>query len=73
MNIFEWIRNKKQLEEQMEKDDKLIDKLRSENAKLNANLKEKEIEVEKINDYLMTIKEQRKEIRKLKKELKGDK
>lgn len=70
MNLFEWIKNKKEIEKEMEHDDRIIDKQRTQIAKLteeNENLKASD---SKNLDYLQTIKEQRKEINKMKKEIK---
>ena len=70
-DLIKWIVNKSKIEEEMEKEDRIIDNQRVKIAKQNL----KEIEYEKELEYLRTsnekyilkIKELRKEIRNLKK------
>lgn len=74
MNIFEWILNKKELETELDNLDRDLDIEKSKNNKLKK-------EIEKLNEQMeflenkdfekiITIKELRKEIRKLKKQIK---
>lgn len=74
MNIFEWIFNKKELETELDNLDRDLDIEKSKNNKLKK-------EIEKLNEQMeflenkdfekiITIKELRKEIRKLKKQIK---
>lgn len=74
MNIFEWIKNKKELEEQMEKDDRLIDNQRSEISKCLKRIEEKEkelsISLSNLEKEILKSKKQQKQIRELKKKLK---
>lgn len=74
MNIFEWVFNKKELETELDNLDRDLDIEKSKNNKLKK-------EIEKLNEQMeflenkdfekiITIKELRKEIRKLKKQIK---
>lgn len=74
MNIFEWIFNKKELETELDNLDRDLDIEKSKNNKLKK-------EIEKLNEQMeflenkdfekiITIKDLRKEIRKLKKQIK---
>lgn len=74
MNIFEWIFNKKELETELDNLDRDLDIEKSKNNKLKK-------EIEKLNEKMeflenkdfekiITIKELRKEVRKLKKQIK---
>lgn len=74
MNIFEWIFNKKELETELDNLDRDLDIEKSKNNKLKK-------EIEKLNEQMeflenkdfekiITIKELRKEVRKLKKQIK---
>lgn len=70
MNIFEWVKNKKVLEKEMENIDRDLMLLKTKIAELKLKLKELEIIKKEKNDYLETIKKQRIEIKILKKQLK---
>lgn len=74
MNLIKWILNKKELEKEMDNLDRDLDLKKSEYARLKSKFETMENEMFDIqsrnNDYLETIKEQRKEIRKIKRELK---
>lgn len=70
MNLFEWIKNKKNLEREL---DNLDRDLMLEKSKNNRLKKDNDFLQEQNEKYIESIKELKKEIRKLKKELKGDK
>lgn len=70
MNIFEWVKNKKVLEKEMENIDRDLMLLKTKIAEFKLKLKELEIIKKEKNDYLETIKKQRIEIKILKKQLK---
>lgn len=70
MNLFEWIKNKKILEREL---DNLDRDLMLEKSKSNRLKKDNDFLQEQNEKYIESIKELKKEIRKLKKELKGDK
>lgn len=74
MNLIKWILDKKEIEQELENLDRDLDLKKTEYSKLKSRFEIMENEIFDIlnrnNDYLETIKEQRKEIRKLKKELK---
>jgi predicted nucleic acid-binding Zn-ribbon protein len=74
MNLIKWILNKKELEKEMDNLDRDLDLKKSEYARLKSKFETMENEMFDIqsrnNDYLEVIKEQRKEIRKIKRELK---
>lgn len=74
MNLIKWILNKKELEKEMDNLDRDLDLKKSEYSKLKSKFETMENEMFDIqsrnNDYLEVIKEQRKEIRKIKRELK---
>lgn len=69
MNLFEWIKNKKNLEREL---DNLDRDLMLEKSKSNRLKKDNDFLQEQNEKYIDSIKELKKEIRKLKKELKGD-
>lgn len=69
MNLFEWIKNKKSLEREL---DNLDRDLMLEKSKSNRLKKDNDFLQEQNEKYIESIKELKKEIRKLKKELKGD-
>lgn len=69
MNLFEWIKNKKTLEREL---DNLDRDLMLEKSKSNRLKKDNVFLQEQNEKYIESIKELKKEIRKLKKELKGD-
>ena len=70
MNLIKWILNKKELEKEMDNLDRDLDLKKSEYARLKSKFKTMEKEMLDIqsrnNDYLEVIKEQKKEIRKIK-------
>lgn len=68
MNLFEWIKNKKTLERELDNLDK---DLMLEKSKSNRLKKDNDFLQEQNEKYIESIKELKKEIRKLKKELKG--
>lgn len=68
MNLFEWIKNKKSLEREL---DNLDRDLMLEKSKSNRLKKDNDFLQEQNEKYIESIKELKKEIRKLKKELKG--
>ena len=74
MNLIKWILNKNELEKELDNLDRDSDLKKTEYYKLKAKFETMENEMFDIlsrnNDYLETIKEQRKEIRKIKRELK---
>lgn len=70
MNIIKWIRNKKQLEIYIDKQEKTINTLKMQISKIHNLEKEKNIIEERELLHIDTIKELKKEIRKLKKEIK---
>jgi peptidoglycan hydrolase CwlO-like protein len=69
MNLFEWIKNKKILEREL---DNLDRDLMLEKSKSNRLKKDNDFLQEQNEKYIESIKELKKEIRKLKKELKGN-
>lgn len=69
MNLFEWIKNKKILEREL---DNLDRDLMLEKSKSNRLKKDNDFLQEQNEKYIESIKELKKEIRKVKKELKGD-
>lgn len=68
MNLFEWIKNKKSLEREL---DNLDRDLMLEKSKSNRLKKDNDFLQEQNEKYIESIKELKKEIRKLKKELNG--
>lgn len=74
MNIFNWIKNKKDLEEELEQQDIEIDKLKAAISKYKLECselnKEKEYLEEQNTKYIERIKELRKENKRLKEEKK---
>lgn len=74
MNLIKWILNKSELEKEMDNLDRDLDLKKSEYSKLKSKFETMENEMFDIqsrnNDYLEVIKEQRKEIRKIKREFK---
>lgn len=74
MNLIKWILNKKELEKEMDNLDRDLYLKKSEYARLKSKFETMKNEMFDIqsrnNDYLEVIKEQRKEIRKIKRELK---
>ena len=70
-DLIKWIINKKRIEEEMEKEDRIIDNQRVKIAKQNLKELEYEKELEYLRasneKYILKIKELRKEIRSLKK------
>ena len=69
MNLFEWIKNKKILEKEL---DSLDRDLMLEKSKNNRLKKDNNFLQEQNGNYIDSIKELKKEIRKLKKIIKGD-
>lgn len=77
MNIFEWIFNKKELETELDNLDRDLDMEKSKNSKLRKQIDGLNNQIEFLENQgflkVMTIKELRKKIRELKKELKENK
>lgn len=75
MNIFNWIKNKRDLEEELEQQDIEIDKLKSAISKYKIECSELNIEKEYLEEqntkYIERIKELRKENKRLKEEIKN--
>lgn len=68
INNVKWLKNKEAIKKQMDLDTHRIDVQNAEIAKLKHKLEHFEKIEENNNKYLKTIKEQRKEINRLKKE-----
>lgn len=67
MNIIKWIRNKKQLEMYIDKQEKTINTLKMQTSKMHNLEEQKRFIEERELLHIDTIKELKKEIRKLKK------
>ena len=70
MNIIKWIKDKNKLENCIDKQEKTINTLKMQISKMHNLEKEKNIIEERELLHIDTIKELKKEIRKLKKEIK---
>ncbi len=70
MNIIKWIKDKKKLENCIDRQEKTINTLKMQISKMHNLEKEKNIIEERELLHIDTIKELKKEIRKLKKEIK---